>query len=287
MAAGCTAYEVAIGLMQNNAANITTDLDNARTLENTFQAARTGKLNAFTAQRTADQNARAFIVKARDVLKTHLGTSWSQMWSEAGFVNGSLAVSDTIAERIALLMSLSAYFAAHPGQQANELSVTAAAAASQHTVLSQARATVNACRTDVGTKKAARDAGVKTLRKRMRGLITELTQLLPGDDARWNAFGLNMPNAVGIPEVPEGLLVVGGGTGHLLATWESAALGDRYRVYKKVVGVDNEFVLAATVTDTESNLNTFTPGQVVRVRVTAVNDAGESLPSNTVEQTVP
>jgi hypothetical protein len=54
-----------------------------------------------------------------------------------------------------------------------------------------------------------------------------------------------------------------------------------------VVGVDNEFVLAAAVTDTESNLNTFTPGQIVRVRVTAVNDAGESLPSDTVEQTVP
>ena len=81
--------------------------------------------------------------------------------------------------------------------------------------------------------------------------------------------------------------MVGGGSGHLLATWGGAPLGDRYRVYKKVVGVDNEFVLAATVTDTEANLNTFTPGQLVRVRVTALNEAGESLPSVTVEQTVP
>lgn len=104
---------------------------------------------------------------------------------------------------------------------------------------------------------------------------------------RWNAFGLNMPDAVGLPEAPEGLLVVGGGAGHLLATWEGAPLAERYRVYKKVVGVDNEFILAATVTDTESNLNTFTPGQMVRVRVASVNDAGESLPSDSVEQTVP
>lgn len=121
----------------------------------------------------------------------------------------------------------------------------------------------------------------------MRGLVKELGQLIPGDDARWNAFGLNKPDAVGLPEVPEGLSVVGGGSGHLLATWESSAFGDRYRVYKKVVGVDNEFVLVATVTDAESNLNTFTPGQLVRVRVTAMNGAGESLPSDTVEQTVP
>jgi len=36
----------------------------------------------------------------------------------------------------------------------------------------------------VGTKKAARDEALSTLRKRMRGLITELEQLLSGDDAR-------------------------------------------------------------------------------------------------------
>jgi hypothetical protein len=34
-------------------------------------------------------------------------------------------------------------------------------------------------------------------------------------------------------------------------------------------------------------MNTFTSGQVVRVRVSAVNDAGESLPSDTVEAAAP
>lgn len=41
------------------------------------------------------------------------------------------------------------------------------------------------------------------------------------------------------------------------------------------------------MTDPSANLNTFTPGTRVRVRVTAVNDNGESSPSETVEQTVP
>jgi len=273
--------------MQNTAVNIDADLAAARLAESLFQAARTGKLNAFAAQAAADEDARAFIMKARDVLKVNLGTSYSQLWSEAGFTNNSIALPSSLAQRIALLMTLKAYFLAHLAHESPDLGVTNLAAATAHTALANAHAAVNACRTDVGVKRAARDSAVKTLRKRMRGLITELKQLLSGDDARWNAFGLNIPNAVGIPEVPEGLIVVGGGTGHLLATWESAALGDRYRVYKKVVGVDNEFILAATVTDTESNLNTFTPGQIVRVRVTAVNDAGESLPSDTVEQMVP
>jgi hypothetical protein len=287
MADGCNAHEVALGLQQNKELNMRTDLAAARAADNTYQAAKTGKLNAVQAQTTADRNASAFIMLARDVLKPHLGTTWSQMWAEAGFVGGSLSVPDALAERMALLMSLNMYFTAHNAQEVASAGVTHGAAFDLHTAFSAARSTVNACRADVGVKKASRDTAVKALRTRMRGLITELTQLLPGDDARWNAFALNMPDAVGIPEVPDGLTVIGGGTGHLLANWESAPLADRYRVFKKVTGVDSDYVLATTVTDTESNLNTFTPGQIVRVRIVAVNDAGVSVPSNSVEQTVP
>ena len=74
---------------------------------------------------------------------------------------------------------------------------------------------------------------------------------------------------------------------HLFAKWESAALAARYRLYRQIVGVDEDFVLVKTVTETESDLNTFTSGQVVRVCVSAVNDAGESLLSEVVEVTVP
>jgi hypothetical protein len=104
---------------------------------------------------------------------------------------------------------------------------------------------------------------------------------------RWRAFGLNLPSAVGLPDMPEGLKVSGGGPGHLLAEWESAALGERYRIYRKIVGVENEYVLVKTVTEAEANLNTMTTGQVVRVRVSAVNEAGEGPLSDPVEQTVP
>src|SRR2546423_14633823 len=81
MAVGCNHYEVAIHLMQNREISIRSDLNAARTADNTYQAAKTGKLNAVQAQNTADDAASRFIVTARDVLKTHLGTSWSQMWA--------------------------------------------------------------------------------------------------------------------------------------------------------------------------------------------------------------
>jgi hypothetical protein len=287
MADGCNTYESAVGLLQNNEFNLRQDLNAARAAENNYQAVKTGKLTAVQTQKTADQNATAFIMLVRDVLKPHLGTTWSQMWSEAGFVSGTLKVPESISERLELVMSLKTYLTAHVPYQSSQVGVTPAIAATLYTALSDARATVNDCRAVLATKKGLRDTAVNTLRKRMRGLITELMQLLPGDDGRWNAFGLNRPDAVGIREVPDGLTLVGGGSGHLLANWDDAALAARYRVYKKVIGVDSDYILATTVTDSESNLNTFTPGQSVRVRVTAVNDAGESLPSDSVEQTVP
>jgi hypothetical protein len=287
MADGCNAHAAAIGILQNTEIKIRNDLAAARTAENIFQAARVAKLTAVGEQTTADQQANAFILVARDVLKPHFGNTWSQMWVEAGFVSGTLAAPDSLGERLELLMTLKAFFTTHQNYEADQVGVTATTADDRHQVLSTARSTVNACRADVGTKKDARNAAANVLRKRMRGLITELEQLVSGDDARWRAFGLNPPNAVGIPEVPEGLLVTGGASGHLLGTWDSAPLAQRYHVYRKIVGVDAEFVFAKTVTETEADMNTFTPGQLVRVRVTAVNDAGESLPSDSVEQTVP
>jgi hypothetical protein len=165
--------------------------------------------------------------------------------------------------------------------------VTAAFATTLHGDLSAARTTSNACDADVALKKAERDVAMKGLRNCGRGLLAELKTLLPGDDGRWRAFGFNPPSAVGLPEIPEGLEVIGSMPGHLFATFESAPLAVRYRLYRLIVGVDEDYVLAKTVTETESDMNSFTSGQVVRVRVSAVNDAGESLLSDPVEVTVP
>lgn len=57
-------------------------------------------------------------------------------------------------------------------------------------------------------------------------------------------------------------------------------------MFKQVVGSDNDFVFALTANDTSEDMNTFTPGQHVKVRVTAVNEAGESQLTDAVEQVV-
>ena len=49
------------------------------------------------------------------------------------------------------------------------------------------------------------------------------------------------------------------------------------------MGVDTDFRPVATVTDSDATLSGLGSGKTVRVRVTALNDAGESTPSATVE----
>ncbi|MBI2929857.1 MAG: hypothetical protein HYY24_29715, partial [Verrucomicrobia bacterium] len=61
----------------------------------------------------------------------------------------------------------------------------------------------------------------------------------------------------------------------------------RYRVRKQVIGTDNDLVDGATVTEASTNLNTFPSGARVRVEVSAVNEAGESAPSQAVEALAP
>jgi len=164
--------------------------------------------------------------------------------------------------------------------------VTAARAGELFAALSAARSAVNQGLTDIGQKKAIRDAAEKALRTRLRGLIAELGQLLPDDDPRWYAFGLNPPAAPDTPEIPDGLVLTHGEPGTLLADWADAPRAQRYRVWKQVVGVDEDFVAALTVNDSDATLTGLPSGTTVRIRVTAVDDAGESGAGEVVEGVV-
>jgi hypothetical protein len=283
---GCALYQAIINITHFNEPAILTARTAAKAKDDAYQAARGGKATAIAAHASKGEEARTFVTLCREVLKPRLGKQWSPAWAVVGFT-ARLAVPKSSADLLPLLESLEMYFSANPTHEVADVGVTAAAADTLHDQLSAARTTGNACDADVAIKKAERDVALKALRNCGRGLLAELKTLLAGDDGRWRAFGFNPPSAVGLPDVPEGLEVIGSMPGHLFGTWESAALADRYRLYRFIVGVDTDYVLAKTVTETESDLNTFTPGQLVRMRISALNDAGESLLSEPVEVTVP
>jgi hypothetical protein len=180
MAVGCHNLEVTLNLEHNTEAVIRGVLAPACTAENVYQAAKGAKSLAVATQRTADSNAKDYIMVAVGVLKPRLGRRWSPLWAEVGFVNGKLAVPRKVADRLGLLTAIKLYFDAHPGYESDQMGVTASTTEDQHTALQDAHNTVNACRADTGVKKGLRRTAVKNLSKRMRGLILELKDVLPG-----------------------------------------------------------------------------------------------------------
>jgi hypothetical protein len=283
---GLHSQQAPIGIMHNTETLVRADLEGARTRNNAFQAAKTARLAATENQTSADENATAFISTTRDVLKQTLGRQYSQAWDEAGFTSRSLAVPRTIEGRMSLLKSLELYLTAHPELEVASLNVTAAQAAACHGALSRAASAINAAWSDQRAKREARDEAVAALQERLRKLLGELSQFLSDSDPRWMEFGFNVPADSALPDVPEDVTVIPAASGHLLARWSPAPRASRYHVYKQVVGVDPDFVLAATVTDTAKDMNTFTPGMQVKVRIAAVNDAGASPLSDAIQQVV-
>lgn len=285
MADGLDAHETAVGVKQNTEVVLRAAIDAVRDAETDFGATKTGKVDASATLRIADSNARVFLKNARAVLAKVFGEDYGPAWEAAGFPNDSAAVPGTQEERLNLCAALATHFTAHAAHEVADprFKVTAAEATLRFEALSDARSAVHVASTLAGQKKVVRDAAVEALKTRMRGLISELGQLLGDTDPRWDAFGLNAPGAAETPDTPEALVVTPGAPGTLLTDWADARLAARYRVWIQIVGVDTAFRPAATVTDSDATLSGLGSGKTVRVRVTAVNDAGESTPSATVE----
>jgi hypothetical protein len=287
MADGLHTHEVAVGVKQNLEVPVRAAIAAVNTAEAAYAAAKATKKTQTVAVTLADSNGKAFIATARSVLEPFLGTEPSAAWEPVGFPADSLAIPSTQAERQALLGKMKDFFTANPARENAPLVITAAQANTLFQALSDARSAANQGNTNAVTLKGTRDTAVKALRKRMRGLIDELDQLLDENDPRWYAFGLTPPGAPATPEVPGGLVLAGAGPGTVDADWSDAARAEHYRVWKQLVGVDAEFVPVGSPTDSDFSIAGLPSGATVKVQITAVNDAGESLPSATQQMVVP
>jgi hypothetical protein len=287
MCDGLTQHEVAIGIKQNNEAVLRPALAAARAAESTFGQCQVAKKAASAVLTAADAAAKTFIVNSRKRLSKFFGEAASMEWEAAGWAAGTTGIPTTQDERFALIESLRAHYAANAAHESVDMEVTAALALAAHTAVSNARATVGQKVTENGQAKAARDNAEANLRRRMTGLITELETLISDDDPRWHAFGLNRPADAETPEAPSFTTVVPGPNSTLLVDWDDALRADRWRVWIKVAGVDNDFRAAITVTESDATLTGLPVGASVEVRVTSVNEAGESAAGPVAQGVVP
>jgi len=287
---GAHAQGAAIGLKQNVEAAIRADLAAAKAAEQAYADAKTAK-DTFSANlRVADSNGRSFIKAASAYFSQVISEDWSAAWATTGFPDQSTAIPGTQDARLTLLGSLNAYFTKNPAMEVNspKLVLTAAAAQTLFTALSDARTAVNTGNTDAGTKRDARDAAVDDLKTRLRGLIAELGQLLDDNSPVWDAFGLNEPGADATPDVPEALVATPGGVaGAVHLDWAHSRNAARYHVWIFIVGVDTAYRNVDTATDTADTLTGQPSGKTAKFQITAVNDAGENAPSAEVSAVVP
>lgn len=279
LADGCDLHEVAIGIKQNTEAVI-------RAAITSFDAMRMARGQAETlvgtksaAHIAADEAGTTVLKNCRLRLVKLFGGQFNSQWQTAGWPNGTTAIPTTQDARFSLLSSLKTYFTATPASESADMEATAAICDAAHTATSNARTQVNNAETALAGAKDNEKAAVRTLRKRVRGLIEELGTLLADDDARYTDFGLNVPAAPVAPEPIATLTLTPRGGGKVLAEWSYSTRMAGTRLQKKVVGVDDDFVSAGTADGLEKTLPGFTAGQTVEIRAIAYNDGGDAPPS--------
>lgn len=284
---GLQTLEVSVGVKQNTEAVIRGAIAAYRAADSQLGAAKAARGLADAVVDNADANAKTFLKAARKVLAHYLGDSWSAAWEATGFPDQSTAVPTNAEKRMNLCSSLKTYFASNPTHESVQFGVTSALAESNFDAVSDARDDFDSKDSAVTLKDQELATALKNLKKRMRGLISELETLLADDDPRWHEFGLSMPSDPDTPEKVKGLVLTPNLAGQVMAKWKRAPRATRYRVYKQVLTVDSGPVNVVTVHDLETMLEGLTSGLTLKVFIVAANDAGEAPASDVVEITIP
>jgi|JI6StandDraft_1071083.scaffolds.fasta_scaffold22878_2 hypothetical protein len=210
-------------------------------------------------------------------------------WELAGWTGNSTAVPDTQDKRFTLLNSQKNYFTTHPAAESVDMEATAAICGAAHTAISNARSAVNTAEFNQDAAVKAHKAGYKSLRKRVRGFITELGTLLADDDPRYILFGLNVPANPTAPEGIASLTATTPATGsiHLVWPYSTRMTGTRLMT-KRTTGaeIDPDFINAGTTEGLEKTLSGFTPGVVVEIKVVAYNEGGDGPDSPVASVTI-
>ncbi len=247
-----------------------------------FDTARQGKAGAYIALRAQRGEPAEFLRSVRNHLTGPLGDTWSAQWAPLGFINGSLKLPRTDAGRCQMLAKVQAYFGDHPEHENAAEDYTAAQAEALCGPLTAAVNTVDDCKFDARAKRDVRDAAIKLLDKKISSLRKELENVLDPADPRWLKFFDRIPGDPRVPERVEEVTATALPGGVITVDWPEAPRAARYRVLKQVVGTDTDFVLAATVDDSEAELTGVPAGATVKLQIVPVNGTGTGAASEVI-----
>ena len=189
--------------------------------------------------------------------------------------------------RIVLGTRLVAFFTANPGVEVASMNVTAAHGTTLGSAVQTAKQALAAAEVALTDANEARDAAWTTMTTVMRMLSGILKGLLSRTDARWLAFGLNIPASNTTPGEPGNLTAHGDGLGTIVVQCDAVPLATRYRWRTRIVGGQGDYALAASTVDPMAPLSGFPPGVTVEIIVQAVNVQQQGVASEPIAFTVP
>lgn len=222
----------------------------------------------------------------RELMRKILGAHYSEAWLLLGF-RFSKAIPRSLAELESMIWQMWKFLAAHPEHEVAVKNITAAAAEALYLKLSSARKEMEL--QEAVAAGCQRDADEKfgLLRKRIRAVCDELKSLLSPLDTRWIAFGFNKPGAQATPEPPGNVVAMPVQENRIAVKWEAAPRANYYRVWKRVAGVDEEWIPVGHPADIDFLLEGLPVSAAVEIAVTAVNHGGESRLSAPAKMSLP
>jgi len=280
---GLTELGGSLGVTHCTPPQLSSLIATARTARLQYNNARLGKRLAYVLLRQRREEADTFIQKSRDYFRGIFGPSWNEGWTAIGFENQNLESPNKDAGRVHVLGSIQAYFGEHDDKESPPLGVTLVGAEQAKELLSAAKNGTEACRFDQRSKREARDTAEQALENKLEVLWKELETVLAPTDARWLKFIDRIPGDPRVPERVEGVVASVQPGGIIVVDWPDAARASRYKLLKQVVGVDPEPVLAATVEDTDAQIDSIPEGATVQLQVVASNGVGDAPASDVIE----
>ena len=275
LADGCNALEVTLGIKQNTEAVIRAAIDAVLSARQAHATKLQTLRDRVADQQAADTAGTTNLTGCQLRFSLLFGKHFNSQWSLAGWPGQTTSIPTLQDQRFTLLNKMKIYFTANPASESADMGATAALCNTAHTNISNARAQVNLAETAEGNAFKARNDAMKVLRKRIRGLINELTQLLAEDDQRWESFGLNIPANPSPPVGIANLTLTTPATKKIHCLWTYATRMNGTRIKTKRQGIDTLWINAGTADGLEKTLEGFAPGDVVDVQVFPYNDGGD------------
>jgi hypothetical protein len=287
MQAGIVSLGTTLKLSLVSAEQFEADLNAFITQDGAFNAQRSARQAASGAFQGSIASVYSWLLGVSNTLATAWGTRWSTQWAQAGFINNTTGIPAKTEDRLGLLLALVKFFTANPSYEVPSQNQTAAYGTTLRTAALSAQTALTAATVTLNTIGDAWTQAYNTLIADMNALIANLNVVLAGTDSRWLSFGLQMPASITTPGQPVNVAAHLDATGAIVVQCDPVPLATRYRFRTMLIGVQQDYVLAASSKAPLGSLGSILPGQTVQIIVQAVNANLQGVASEPIVFTVP